>query len=160
MSAAILKMDDFDGNFDGGAMTVRLFCDATTAIVAGDWIAISPTDTANPGAIAGMTFVAAIVSAATDSANYDVVGVACEALASGTGFINVQVSGHRTGCNVDAAVDAGDILMVGGTKGRAIEHIFDGGTTGNNRRQIGRANTAASSNTSTCEIYRHPLFGG
>src|SRR3990167_3958684 len=143
----ILRTDNFDGNFDGAYGSARLWCEATVAIVAGDWIAISPTDTSNPGAVIGETYIAADATSPTDPANYDVVGVAPEALASGTGWVVVQTKGRRTSVNVDAAVDAGDILCVGTTKGRAIEMIFDG--TGNeNRRAIGRAVTVAVTNGS------------
>lgn len=153
----IIKTDNFEGNYSGAAEFRQVWAEATVAIVAGDWLAVSVTDTSNPGAIAGETYIAADATAATDNSNYDTVGVATEALASGTGFIQMQISGRRTSVNVDAAVDAGDILCVGTTKGRAIEMIFDG--TGNeNRRAIGRAVTAASSNTSTVDIYKHPKF--
>lgn len=154
---AVYKTDNFDGNYSGGAEFRQLWCEASVAIVEGDWLAVSVTDTSNPGAIAGETYIAADATGATDNSNYDTVGVATQALASGTGFLMVQISGRRTGVNVDAAVDVGDILCIGTTKGRAIETIFDG--TGNeNRRPIGRAVTAASSNTSTVDIYKHPKF--
>lgn len=153
----IVKNDNFDGTYSGGAETVTVWAEATVAIVAGDWLAVSVTDTSNPGAIAGETYIAADATGATDNSNFDVCGVACQALASGTGFIQMQISGRRTSVNVDAAVDAGDILCVGTTKGQAIEQIFDAATNAN-RRSIGRAVTAASSNTSTVDIYRHPRF--
>jgi len=154
----ILRTDNFDGNYDGGAGFARLWCEATVAIVAGDWIAISPTDSSNPGAVVGESYIAADATSATDPANFDVVGVATQALASGTGFVVVQTKGRRTGVNVDAAVDAGDILCVGTTKGQAVEQVFDTANTTENRRSIGRAVTAAVANASTVDIYPHPKF--
>jgi hypothetical protein len=156
-TTTVLRPDGFDGVYDGGRQDARLWCEATVAIVAGDLIAISPTDTSNPGGILGETYIAADATGATDNSNFDVVGVARESLASGTGFLMVQVNGRSAVTNVDAAVDAMDILCVGTTKGRAIEMIFDG--TGNeNRRAIGRAVTAASSNLAIVDLFPHPKF--
>lgn len=159
MGSVAHKADNFDGNFDGeaAAQFVRMWAEATVAIVAGDWLSVSPTDTSNPGAVIGETVIAADATATDDPSNFDVVGVAVDALASGTGFIGVQVAGRRTSVNVDAAVDAGDILCVGTTKGRAIEQVFDASTTAN-RRAIGKAITVAVSNTSTVEIFKNPRF--
>ncbi len=153
----VIRTDNFDGVYDGGAQTVRLWCEATVAIAVGDWLAISPTDTSNPGGIVGESYIAADATGTTDNSNLDVVGVATEALASGTGWVTCQVRGHIAAANVDAAVDAGDILCVGTTKGVAVEQVFDAATTAN-RRSIGRAVTAASSGSAICEIFPHPKF--
>ncbi len=155
----VLRPDNYDGAYDGGAVFATIWCEATVAIVAGDWLSFSPTDVSNPGAVAGETAIAADATGTTDNSNYDTFGVATQALASGTGFLQVQISGRRTLVNVDAAVDAGDSLCVGTTKGVAIEQIFDAATNAN-RRTIGRAVTAYSGGTSTVDIFLHPKFGG
>ncbi len=163
----LLRSDGFDippismsgTQYDGGLQTARVFADATVAIVVGDWISIYAGQTSNPGAIDGQTYCAADATGTTDNSNFDVVGVALDALASGTGFIQIQISGRCPTCRVDAAVDAGDILCVGTTKGEAVEQVFDAATLAN-RRSIGRAIGAASSNYAACDVYRHPQWTG
>ncbi len=162
----ILRTDGFDitpisgtTQYDGGTQTASLFVDATVAIAQYDWIAILAGNTANPGGIDGETYCAADATGTTDESNYDVVGVALEALASGTGFIQVQIAGRVASARVDAAVDADDVLCVGTTKGEAIEQVFDAATTAN-RRSIGVARAAASSNYAACDVWRHNKFGG
>lgn len=164
---AVLKPDGFDvnaitlsgTNFDGGFQSVQCFCDATVAIAAGDWIAVYPTTTADPGGTDGYEY--RIANSGNVGAATDTIGVALQALASGTGFIQVQISGYNTIANVDsgASVANGDPLCIGATGGRAIEQVLDAATTAN-RRTIGICRSTPSANVATVEILRHPRFAG
>lgn len=155
--SAVIKSDNFDGTYSAAAMFVRLWCEATVAIASGDWVAVYATDTSNPGAVDGETYRVADNDNA--GAGCDVVGVATEALASGTGWVTVQVRGRRASVNVDsgASVANGDPLCIGATAGRAVEQIIDASTTAN-RRTIGICRSTPSGNTATVDILAHPKF--
>lgn len=151
----ILKLDGFDGQDTESAVDCTLWI--TETATAGDWIAVHPGDTTNPGGSEGDSF--RIADADEAPAKYNTVGVLVESVtvtAPLTGVLGkVRVRGRIT-ANVDsgASVAIGDYLAIGTTAGRAVEYTG----TDPSLRVIATCESTPSNNQALVSLNVHPRF--
>lgn len=154
MSLAVMQADNFDGLSNLNAEFVTLY--TTTTLTAGQWVSFATNDVLNPGAIDGLSVVAAISSTTGHRAN--ICGVADQAVtpvASAQTAVRIQIAGYRASANVATATTDGCALACGGTAGLAQ---LASGVSTNDYRVCGRGLSDASGDVAEVEIFPHPTF--
>ena len=143
------KADGYGSVGDYGFESVTVWC--TAAVTAGNWIAMQVSNTTNPAALEGFSFVTADL---TDvGADYDTIGVAM-ATTTAAGFVQVQVAGRYASANVATAAAIGTPLCISTVAGRAEEATTQAGSF----RILGRVLAEEAGDLATVWLYPHPVL--
>ena len=152
MASRAVKLDGYGSSADYGFDSIKFWM--VEACSAGDFVGLKANDTTNPAGAEGFT---AQLGDSDASSDYDIIGIAMEAVSSaeasaGGKLIQVQTRGRYSTANVATGASKGNNIVISSTGGRAEAVGVETADT----RILGRCLADSASNVGDVILYPHP----